>query len=196
MFGNMPINPSATTTVADPLPTAPAVAQAERTPTPVWVLLRGLSRASGHWGVFPEHLLRELRALQPASRLLLLDLPGTGALRRQVSPTQVSAIVEACREQLQRHGVSGPVSLIGMSLGGAVLSDWANRYPTEVEAGVLINPSLRPFSELFRKPRPLNYLGLLLLSLSRFSARMREERVKIAVRVPGCIFFRNSMIWL
>ena len=69
------------------------------------------------------------------------------------------------------------VSLVGMSLGTAVLSDWANRYPNEVEAGVLINPSLRPFSELFRKPRPLNYLGLLLLSLSRFSARMREERV-------------------
>ena len=173
----MPINASATTIAADPLPAAPAVAPAERTLTPVWVLLRGLSRASGHWGVFPEHLLRELRALQPASRLLLLDLPGTGALRRQVSPTQVSAIVDACREQLQRHGVSGPVSLVGMSLGGAVLSEWASRYPNEVEAGVLINPSLRPFSELFRKPRPLNYLGLLLLSLSRFSARMREERV-------------------
>ena len=78
---------------------------------------------------------------------------------------------------MQRLGVSAPVSLIGMSLGAAVLSDWANRYPNEVEAGVLINPSLRPFSELFRKSRPLNYLGLLLLSLSRFSARMREERV-------------------
>jgi pimeloyl-ACP methyl ester carboxylesterase len=64
-----------------------------------------------------------------------------------------------------------------MSLGAAVLSDWANRYPNEVVAGVLINPSLRPFSELFRKPRPLNYLELLLLSLSRFSARLREERV-------------------
>ncbi|WP_457352897.1 alpha/beta fold hydrolase [Roseateles sp. P5_D6] len=172
----MPINASAATIAADPLPTAPAVA-AERTLTPVWVLLRGLSRASGHWGVFPEHLLRELRALQPASRLLLLDLPGTGALRRQASPTQVLAIVDACREQLQRLGVNGPVSLVGMSLGGAVLSEWASRYPSEVEAGVLINPSLRPFSELFRKPHPLNYLGLLLLSLSRFSARMREERV-------------------
>ncbi|NCT84060.1 MAG: alpha/beta hydrolase [Comamonadaceae bacterium] len=144
---------------------------------PVWVLLRGLSRSSGHWGVFPEHLLRELRALQPASRLLMLDLPGNGALRRQASPTQVSSIVEVCRETLRQQGVGGPVSLVGMSLGAAVLSDWANRYPAEVEAGVLINPSLRPFSELFRKPRPLNYLGLLLLSLSRFSARMREERV-------------------
>lgn len=154
-----------------------SVAPAERVAAPVWVLLRGLSRASGHWGVFPEHLLRELRTLQPTVRLVALDLPGTGALRRQASPTQVSAIVDACRAELQRQGVSGPLSLVGMSLGAAVLTDWANRYPAEVESGVLINPSLRPFSELFRKSRPLNYLGLLLLSLSRFSARMREERV-------------------
>jgi len=152
-------------------------APAERAPTLIWVLLRGMSRASGHWGVFPEYLLRELRVLQPGSRLLMLDLPGTGVLRRQASPTQVSAIVDACRAELQRQGVVGPVSLVGMSLGAAVLTDWATRYPAEVEAGVLINPSLRPFSELFRKSRPLNYLGLMLLSLSRFSARMREERV-------------------
>ncbi|KQY79457.1 MULTISPECIES: alpha/beta fold hydrolase [Roseateles] len=170
---------SAASTAADPFRAASAVGQAERPAGhgSVWVLLRGLSRESGHWGVFPEHLLRELRLQQPGSQLLLLDLPGTGALRRESSPTQVSAIVDACRAELRRRGVTGAVSLVGMSLGAAVLADWANRHPNEVEAGVLINPSLRPFSELFRKPRPLNYLGLLLLSLSRFSARMREERV-------------------
>lgn len=152
-------------------------AQAAPALTPVWVLLRGLSRESGHWGVFPDHLLRELRDLQPNSQLLMLDLPGTGTMRRQASPTQVSAIVDACRAELRSRGIEGSVSLVGMSLGVAVLNDWANRYPNEIEQGVLINPSLRPFSELFRKSRPLNYLSLLLLSLSRFSARMREERV-------------------
>jgi len=173
------MNPSAASLAADSFLASPVAAQAvaERAPTPTWVLLRGLSRESGHWGVFPDHLLRELKALQPASQLLMLDLPGTGTMRRQASPTQVSAIVDACRAELESRGVAGPVSLVGMSLGAAVLSDWANRYPHEVQAGVLINPSLRPFSELFRKPRPLNYLGLLLLSLSRFSARMRERRV-------------------
>ena len=173
----MPMSLSAAST--DPFLAVPAVAQAERPAGhgSVWVLLRGLSRESGHWGVFPEHLLRELRLQEPGSQLMMLDLPGTGMLRRQASPTQVSAIVDACRVELRRRGVGSPVSLVGMSLGTAVLSDWANRYPNEVEAGVLINPSLRPFSELFRKPRPLNYLGLLLLSLSRFSARLREERV-------------------
>ncbi|PTT88471.1 alpha/beta hydrolase [Pelomonas sp. HMWF004] len=160
-----------------PLADSGVAASGDHAPAPTWLLLRGLSRASGHWGVFPEHLLRELRTLQPDAQLLMLDLPGTGALRRQASPTQVAAIVDACRAELQRRGAQGPMSLVGMSLGAAVLSDWASRFPDEVEAGVLINPSLRPFSELFRRSRPLNYLGLLLLSLSRFSARMREERV-------------------
>lgn len=160
-------------------PTASPALRGAAAPLPegVWVLLRGLSRASGHWGVFPECLLTELRSLQPAAQVISLDLPGTGTLRRQASPTQVSAIVEACRAELKRRGVTAPVCVVGMSLGVAVLSDWANRYPAEIEAGVLINASLRPFSELFRKPRPLNYLGLALLSLSRFSARLREERV-------------------
>ena len=170
------MNPSAAPG-AVPLSVAatPASTQGER--LHVWVLLRGLSRESGHWGIFPEHLQRELLTLQPASQILSLDLPGTGTLRRLPSPTQVSAIVEACRNELLHRGVAGPVSVIAMSLGTAVLSDWANRYPGEIETGVLINPSMRPFSELFPRPRPLNYLGLALLSLSRFSARLREERV-------------------
>lgn len=162
---------------AESMPAAPTVAPEDGQMSGVWVLLRGLSRESGHWGVFPEHLLRELRLQQPAARVISLDLPGTGTLRRQPSPTQVSAIVEACRAELQRQGVATRVSVLGMSLGAAVLSDWANRYPDEVEAGVLINPSLRPFSGVFRRARPLNYLGLALLSLSRFSTRLREERV-------------------
>jgi pimeloyl-ACP methyl ester carboxylesterase len=171
MLANAPV-PATDITVPSHLP-----GEGDRVAAPVWVLLRGLSRASGHWGVFPEHLQRELAVLQPTVRLVALDLPGTGTFRRQASPTQVSAIVDACRGELQRQGIQGPLSLVGMSLGAAVLTDWANRYPAEVESGVLINPSLRPFSELFRRSRPLNYLELLLLSLSRFSTRMREERV-------------------
>lgn len=173
---NMPMSLDAASIAADrPILTAAAAVCA---PEPVWVLLRGMSRSSGHWGAFPEHLLAALRTRQPGVRLQMLDLPGTGELRGQPSPTEVSAIVEVCRAELRRRGVSGPVSLLGMSLGSAVVSDWANRYPREVETGVLINASLKPFGELFRDRRPsLNYLSLLLLSLGRWGARRREERV-------------------
>ena len=143
----------------------------------VWVLLRGLSRESGHWGVFPGVLLQHLQARQPGAELILLDLPGNGVLHRESSPMQVPAMVEACRDQLARRGVAGPVHLLAMSLGAMVVSDWVDRYPEEVSGAVLINTSLRPFSLFFRRLRALNYLTLLLLSLSRLSARQREARV-------------------
>ena len=143
----------------------------------VWVLLRGLSRESGHWGEFPKMLSRELEAQQPGAQLVLLDLPGNGVLHQQSSPMQVPAMVEACRSELARRGMTGPVHLLAMSLGAMVASDWVSRYPSEVSAAVLINTSLRPFSPFYRRLRPLNYLALLLLSLSRLSARQREARV-------------------
>jgi pimeloyl-ACP methyl ester carboxylesterase len=142
---------------------------------PVWVLLRGMSRESRHWGTFPAHLDAELASLQAGAEVVLLDLPGNGTLRALPSPTRVSEILESCRAQLAQRGIRGPVYLLGMSLGVMVLTEWANRYPQEVLAGVLINASLRPFSLVFRRSRPLNYLRLLVLSLSRLSARQREH---------------------
>jgi len=143
----------------------------------VWVLLRGLSRESGHWGPFPKMLSQALQSQQPGAQLLLLDLPGNGVLHREASPMQVPAMVEVCRAELTRRGVSGPVHLLAMSLGAMVANDWVDRYPREVSAVVLINSSLRPFSPFYRRLRPMNYLTLLLLSLSRLSARQREARV-------------------
>lgn len=140
------------------------------------MLLRGLSRESGHWGEFPEVLRLQIEALQPGAELLLLDLPGNGVFYRQASPMSVPAMVEACRAELQRRGVQGPVHLLAMSLGTMVVSDWIDRYPREVSGAVLINTSLRPFSPFYRRLRPLNYLSLMLLSLSRLT-RQREARV-------------------
>jgi pimeloyl-ACP methyl ester carboxylesterase len=142
-----------------------------------WVLLRGLTRESGHWGDFPARLLRALRAQQPEVRLELLDLPGNGRLCDQESPTQVSDMVEACRKELRRRGVQMPCHVLAMSLGAMVASDWASRYPKELESLVLINTSLRPFSAFFRRLRPGNYWSLLTLSLFRLSLRQREARV-------------------
>jgi len=142
-----------------------------------WVLLRGLTRESGHWGDFPMRLLRALRAQQPEVRLELLDLPGNGQLCRQASPTRVADMVEACRAELIRRGVRAPYHVLAMSLGAMVASDWAARHPKELEAVVLINTSLRPFSAFFRRLRPANYWSLLALSLFRLSLRQREARV-------------------
>lgn len=149
----------------------------ESQPVPTWVLLRGLSREAGHWGGFPQLLLARLRELHPGARVMLLDLPGNGRLHEQVSPQTVPDMVEACRAQLARAGVGGAVHLLAMSLGGMVAADWAARYPQEIEAAVLVNTSLRPFSPFYRRLRPGNYWSLLMVMLARAGSRKREQRV-------------------
>lgn len=142
-----------------------------------WVLLRGLTRESGHWGDFPARLQRALLVQQPDARLELLDLPGNGDKHRQSSPTHVDAMMEACRAELRRRGVPPPYQVLAMSLGAMVASEWAARHPGELDGVVLINTSLRPFSAFFRRLRPSNYWSLLMLSLTRLSLRRREAKV-------------------
>ena len=142
-----------------------------------WVLLRGLTRESGHWGRFPQQMMQGLAATQGPVRVLTLDLPGNGALHRQASPSRVADMVEACRSELARRALHGPVHLLAMSLGGMVACDWSVRYPDEVAGMVLINTSLRPYSPFFRRLRPANYWKLLALGLLHLGVRWRESRV-------------------
>jgi alpha-beta hydrolase superfamily lysophospholipase len=142
-----------------------------------WVLLRGLTRGSGHWGQFPEIFAQEIEAQQPGSRVMSLDLPGNGALYREASPSRVQDMVEACRAALARRGESGPVHLLAMSLGAMVACDWAARYPQEVSGTVLINTSLRPYSSFLRRIRPANYWKLMALGLLSLGVRWREAGV-------------------
>ena len=85
-----------------------------------WVLLRGLTRESAHWGDFPARLQRALLVQQPGARLELLDLPGNGDKHRQSSPTHVDAMMENCRAELARRGPPPPYQVLAMSLGGMV----------------------------------------------------------------------------
>lgn len=147
---------------------------------PTWVLLRGLTRESGHWGNFPGLLAEALTSRQPGARVMTLDLPGNGALYRQPSPSRVPALLEACRDELLRRGCYGPVHLLAMSLGGMVACEWALRYPQEVAGTVLINTSLRPHSPLLKRMRPLSYWRLLASGLVSLGVRWREARVLAA----------------
>lgn len=145
--------------------------------TATWVLLRGLTRESGHWGQFPQQMVQGLRASQGPVRVLTLDLPGNGARFREKSPTDIGDMVEDLRAQLRQAGVEGPVHVLALSLGGMVAAEWAQRYPTELAAAVLTSTSMKPFSPFFRRLRPTNYMTLVAMSLARFAARWRERHV-------------------
>lgn len=128
-----------------------------------WILLRGLTREARHWGAFPQQLARIAEIAEAtrgagADQVLALDLPGNGEFYRQASPRSVRGMLDFARRQLRARGLQPPYSLLAMSLGGMVATDWAQRYPQEVARLVLINTSMRPFSGVTERLRPGNWL--------------------------------------
>lgn len=137
-----------------------------------WVLLRGLTRESGHWGDFPD----ALGAALATGRVLSIDLPGNGILHAECSPLRVEEMAEHCRRQLAALGEATPCFIVAMSLGAMVAVALAARHPQLVAGCVLINTSLRPFSPFFHRLRPRAYPALLALALGR-DARAREKAI-------------------
>lgn len=133
-----------------------------------WVLLRGLTRETAHWGDFPSTLQA---ALGEGTRVVCLDLPGNGRQCWQPSPASVAEIAEDCQRQLAELGLATPVKLVAMSLGAMVAIAWARRHPGAVAGCVLINTSLRPFSPFHHRLRPSCYPALIAALLSRDMAR-------------------------
>jgi pimeloyl-ACP methyl ester carboxylesterase len=137
-----------------------------------WLLLRGLTRETRHWGRFPA-VLRE--AVQSHS-VLQLDLPGNGAFTSLRAPGDVAQLVAAVRLAASRSGVPGPYRVLAMSLGGMVATAWAQQYPDEIERLVLINTSMRPFSRAPERLRPRAWPRLLWMA-----AHWRDSQTAEAV---------------
>ena len=138
-----------------------------------WILLRGLTRESGHWGGFVDLF----QTAQPGCQVIALDLPGNGSLHLQRSPANVDAMVAHCRAELARRQIVGPVQILAMSLGAMVAVAWAAAYPQQVAAQVLLNTSLRPFSPFYQRLRPQNYGLLLRLALWGGSPELWERSI-------------------
>jgi pimeloyl-ACP methyl ester carboxylesterase len=137
------------------------------------ILLRGLTRESGHWGRFPE-LLSER---SPALRVVPIDLPGNGRLNGLRSPSRVDAMAAAARQQVLLMRLPPPYYLVAMSLGAMVAVEWAVQDPLALGGCVLINTSLRPFSPWYQRLRPVNYLTLVRIALATDSDEWREAAI-------------------
>ena len=138
-----------------------------------WILLRGLTRESRHWGDFPALLGKAI----PAAEIVSLDLPGNGRANGVPSPTSIPAMAEHCRRALAAGAIPPPYHLLAMSLGAMVSVAWAASHPEELAGCVLINTSLRPFSPFYRRLRPRSYGTLLGLALPGRGVRRREEAI-------------------
>jgi pimeloyl-ACP methyl ester carboxylesterase len=138
-----------------------------------WILLRGLSRESGHWGEF----LPRFQNAFAGDHVVPLDFPGNGALHLQQSPKTVQAMVAHCRERLAKLGLLPPYRVVALSMGGMVSVAWAHACPQEVTHQVLINTSMRPISPFYKRLRPTNYLRLLSLLLNGANAHKWEHTI-------------------
>lgn len=138
-----------------------------------WVFLRGLTRESAHWGSFPQAFQRAL----PNANVVVLDMPGNGALHRQRSPLSIAPLVDFCRAELLRQGHAPPYRVLAMSMGAMVTAQWAQTAPRELAGAVLINTSFRPFNPIHQRLRPRNYARLLRMLLLRASDEALERMV-------------------
>ncbi|HEY3597313.1 MAG TPA: alpha/beta hydrolase, partial [Paraburkholderia sp.] len=69
-----------------------------------WILLRGLTRETRHWGALPAYLQDALNG----ARVLPIDLPGNGEFATLRSYTNVADMVGFVRLAALESGVPGP----------------------------------------------------------------------------------------
>ena len=138
-----------------------------------WILLRGLTRESGHWGNF----LPLCQQACPDDTVLPLDFPGSGVWHQQASPWTVQAMMQHVRTQLADRGTQPPYCVLALSMGAMVSMAWAQAYPEEISRQVLINTSLRPINPVYQRFQPKNIATLERLLLSGASAEAWEHAI-------------------
>ncbi|PLZ04194.1 alpha/beta hydrolase [Burkholderia sp. WAC0059] len=139
-----------------------------------WILLRGLTRETRHWGNFPALLAQSVGQGSP---VLPVDLPGNGVYAPLRSPADVAALVGFVRLAVRRCGAHGPYRLLAMSLGGMVAAGWALRYPDEVECLALVNTSMRPYGGVHERLRVRAWLAVARIASGWQAAEAVERRV-------------------
>ncbi len=99
---------------------------------PVIILDSGIGASSLSWGLVMPELAR-------FARVHAYDRAGLGWSERARRPRLASLLAEELHMLLDRAGISGPYILVAHSFGGYVERLFANNYPGEVAAMVLVD---------------------------------------------------------
>jgi pimeloyl-ACP methyl ester carboxylesterase len=115
--------------------------------SPTVVFDSGLSDWSSTWALIQPAVAKKTRACS-------YDRPGMGYSDASTAPRTPQAAVDDLHALLERGGISGPVVLVGHSLGGFYAKLFAVTYPQNVAGLVLVDPAeermwtrVRPFLE-------------------------------------------------
>lgn len=157
------------------------------------ILLRGLAREAAHWLEFPE-LLR--KATENTCQLHLIDFPGCGKYCKQPALRSIAAMTDHARAEIASISAmtSGEnVFIVGISMGGMVALDWAQRFSQEVCGLILINSSSGD-QPVWWRLRPRAWLIMLLAFL--LPRRQREALVLRTVSNDSARYPKRLQQWL
>lgn len=108
------------------------------------VLLHGFADNVATWN-------RVVPRLAVEHKVIAIDLPGFGGSARSWTRPLLPGYVDVVRDVLAAEGVTGPVSLMGNSMGAVVSLLFAMQYPDRADHVVLIDmPALRTVPRLWR----------------------------------------------
>ena len=127
---------------------------------PVVVLVHGLAGHLHIWDKNFDYLV------QRGFRVVRLDLYGRGFSARVQHPYNTTLFVTQLAELLKHLDINAPLHLIGLSMGGAIITRYATAYPERVASMLWVDsygiPT--PNEPLMRVTRP-PWLGELLMGL-------------------------------
>lgn len=157
------------------------------------ILLRGLAREAAHWLDFPAQLHQ---TLGDNIRIHCVDFPGCGKHFQQAALTSVAAMTDHARNEIgiaELLARNQSVYILGISMGGMVALDWAQRYPHELRGLVLINSSAgnHPF---WWRLRPAAWITMIRALFS--DANTREAQVLKIVSNNREDYDQHTYQWL
>src|SRR5262245_49361996 len=115
-------------------------------------LINGIGQNAQHWN---PQLLESLRTRDWVNDVVGFDLPGTGRLSHEPSPTQIPEYAPVMRRfYVQELATDGPRMLVALSLGGMVASEWCHQFPGDFQKLILVNTSFAKFTPFYKRLQP------------------------------------------
>ena len=138
-----------------------------------WILIRGLARSEFHW----KNFAAEMKSALGCDSVRTVELPGNGKLHNERTPSDIMSVLQEFRKQAEISG-TGPVGLLGVSLGGVLATAWTQNFPQEVSHLVIINSS-SPQNPFYDRLFPRHYRKI--LKLLMFPNAARSEKFILSV---------------
>lgn len=132
--------------------------------SPVFILVHGL-------GMSGRYMMPTAELLVPHGKVHIPDLPGFGLSDDPTRVLTVPELVDALLRWMDARQIPAGI-LVGNSLGGQVIIDFAARYPDRLTGAVLVGPTIDPDArrslvqiwrllvDIFREPGRLIAIGV------------------------------------